>query len=113
MLAQNGVVILKFMLHVSRAEQKQRFLERLTDARKSWKFAAGDLDDRQRWGDFTKAYRALLTHTSTEWAPWYVVPADDKPLRNWLIAQRVAETLDGLGLRYPPPDPALASVEVE
>jgi PPK2 family polyphosphate:nucleotide phosphotransferase len=113
MLAQNGVVILKFMLHVSRDEQKRRFLERLTDARKSWKFAAADLDDRQRWGDFTKAYRALLTHTSTEWAPWYVVHADDKPLRNWLVAQRVAETLDGLGLRYPPPDPALASVEVE
>src|SRR5256885_12870847 len=70
MLSENEVVILKFLLHISRDEQKRRLEERLTDETKNWKFRAGDLDDRARWDDFTKAYRGILTHTSTKWAPW-------------------------------------------
>ena len=74
MLSMNGVVILKFMLHISRDEQKRRLLDRLTDESKNWKFRAGDLDDRNQWDDFTKAYRGLLLQTSTKWAPWYCRP---------------------------------------
>jgi PPK2 family polyphosphate:nucleotide phosphotransferase len=106
MLAENDVVILKFLLHVSRDEQGRRFEERLTDEKKNWKFRVGDLDDRARWDDFTQAYRGILTHTSTKWAPWYVVPADDKDARDWLVARTIADRLDKLRLRYPPvPEP--------
>jgi len=101
MLSRNNVVILKFMLHVSRDEQKERFEARLADKEKHWKFRAGDLDDRAKWADFTKAYRDVLTTCSTPWAPWYVVPADDKDVRDLLVARTIADTLDSLGLRYP------------
>ena len=112
MLADNGVVLLKFMLHISRDEQKARFVERITDDSKNWKFRVGDLEDRKRWDDFTKAYRGILERTSTEWAPWYVVPADDKDVRNYLVARRIADTLESLDLRYPAPDPALTELEI-
>ena len=101
MLAANGVVILKFMLHISRDEQRKQMQERLTDPTKNWKFNAGDLDDRARWGDYTRAYRRALTRTSTPHAPWHVVPADDKDVRNWLVAETVVDTLESLDLRYP------------
>ncbi|MGH7615772.1 MAG: polyphosphate kinase 2 family protein [Gemmatimonadaceae bacterium] len=113
MLASNGVVILKFMLHISRAEQKRRLEERLADETKNWKFRAGDLDDRQRWNAFTKAYHGILSHTSTEWAPWYIVPADHKDARNCLIARTIADTLEDLKLRYPPPDPSIVGITVD
>jgi PPK2 family polyphosphate:nucleotide phosphotransferase len=112
MLTENNVVILKFLLHVSRAEQKRRLEERLTDKTKNWKFRVGDLDDRARWDDFTKAYRGILTHTSTKWAPWYVVPADDKDVRDWLVARAIADCMEGLDLRYPPADPSIAGIEI-
>ena len=70
MLSANNVVILKFFLHISKDEQKERLEDRLTDREKNWKFRAGDLDDRRQWADFTKAYRGILEHTSTDWAPW-------------------------------------------
>lgn len=101
MLTANGVVILKFMLHISREEQRKQLQERLTDPTKNWKFNAGDLDDRARWADYTRAYRLALTRTSTSHAPWYVVPADDKDVRNWLVAETVVDTLESLDLRYP------------
>jgi PPK2 family polyphosphate:nucleotide phosphotransferase len=113
MLTQNAVVILKFLLHISRDEQKRRLEDRLTDAHKNWKFRIGDLDDRARWDDFTKAYRGILKHTSTDWAPWYVVPADDKDVRNLLISRTIADTLGGLGLRYPKADPAIKQVTID
>ena len=112
-LAANRVVILKFMLHVSREEQKERLTERLTNRKKNWKFRLGDLDDRARWDDFTKAYRGILAKTSTPWAPWFIVPADDKDVRDWLIARTIADRLAKLGLRDPPADPAIHGVEVE
>jgi PPK2 family polyphosphate:nucleotide phosphotransferase len=113
MLAANHVVILKFMLHISRDEQKKRLKERLTDKTKNWKFRAGDLDDRKRWSQFTRAYQGVLKHTSTRTAPWFVVPADDKKIRNWLIAQTIADALSALHLRYPPPDPSIVGLEVK
>jgi PPK2 family polyphosphate:nucleotide phosphotransferase len=101
LLAENGTVILKFMLHISRDEQKQRLEERLTNKEKNWKFRAGDLDDRALWDDYTKVYRGIIEHTSTKHAPWYVVPADDNDTRDWLVARTIADTLDSLDLRYP------------
>jgi PPK2 family polyphosphate:nucleotide phosphotransferase len=113
MCTENGVVILKFLLHISHEEQRKRLQERIDDTTKNWKFRVGDLDDRKRWDDFTKAYAGVLKNTSTKAAPWYVVPADDKKVRNWLIAKKIADTLDDLKLRYPPPDKAIAGIEVK
>jgi PPK2 family polyphosphate:nucleotide phosphotransferase len=112
-LAENGVVVLKFLLHISRDEQKRRLQDRLTDRDKNWKFRPEDLDDRRLWSEYTKAYRAILERTSTKWARWYIVPADDKGVRNWLIAKRIADTLASMKLRYPPADRSVIDLEVE
>lgn len=101
MLSANGVTILKFFLHISRAEQRERLIDRLDDPEENWKFRAGDLDDRKRWGAYTSAYRDALRLCSTPWAPWYVVPADSKTVRNYLITRTLNRTLRGLRLRYP------------
>lgn len=101
MLSLNNVLILKFMLHVSRDEQKSRFEERLSDKTRNWKFREGDLDDRAKWGSFTAAYRDALAKCSTPWAPWYVVPADDNKVRNYLVARTLVDALQSLRLRYP------------
>ncbi|HWE43028.1 MAG TPA: PPK2 family polyphosphate kinase [Gemmatimonadaceae bacterium] len=101
LLTESGVVVLKFLLHISRGEQKQRLNDRLSDKTKNWKFRAADLDDRALWSEYTKAYRSILEHTSTEAAPWYVVPADDNDARNYLVARTIADALDDLDLRYP------------
>jgi PPK2 family polyphosphate:nucleotide phosphotransferase len=106
-LADNGVVILKFCLHVSREEQRRRLMARLTDPSKNWKFNPGDLKERQRWDDYTAAYADAIRLTSTAWAPWYVVPADRKPLRDVLIAQVVVETLKRMAPQYPAAAPAV------
>ena len=113
MLSMNSVVILKFMLHISRDEQKKRLLDRLTDESKNWKFRAGDLDDRKQWDDFTKAYRGLLQRTSTKWAPWFVVPADDKSVRDYLVARTIADTMKRLKLEYPAADPSIIGLKIE
>jgi PPK2 family polyphosphate:nucleotide phosphotransferase len=101
MLAENGVTILKFFLHISRAEQRARLIDRLEDPEENWKFRAGDLDDRRRWGAFTAAYRDAIRLCTTKWAPWYMVPADSKTVRNYLITRTLNRTLRGLRLRYP------------
>ncbi|MEP6992486.1 MAG: PPK2 family polyphosphate kinase, partial [bacterium] len=113
MLAANHVVILKFFLHISRDEQRDRLRERLSDEKKNWKFRREDLDDRARWDQFTKAYHGILANTSTTEAPWYIVPADNKDVRNLLIARTIAERLSGLRLRYPPADPSIRELEIE
>jgi PPK2 family polyphosphate:nucleotide phosphotransferase len=113
MLTENGTVILKFMLHISRDEQKRRLLDRLTDETKNWKFRVGDLEDRAKWDDFTNAYEAMRRHTSTKAAPWYIVPADDKDVRNLLVARTIADALEDLDLRYPPADPAVLKTKIE
>jgi PPK2 family polyphosphate:nucleotide phosphotransferase len=101
MLTLNGVTILKFFLHVSRKEQRERFVDRLEDPEENWKFRAGDLDDRRMWGAYTKAYQDVIRRCSTPWAPWYVVPADSKSVRNYLVTDVLTRTLRGLRLRFP------------
>lgn len=112
-LSENSVVILKFFLHISRDEQKKRLIERLEDRKKNWKFRLGDLDDRALWSEFTSAYHDAIEKCSTEWAPWYVVPADDEDARDFLIGRKIADTLDSLKLRYPPLDPKLKGVKIK
>jgi polyphosphate kinase 2 (PPK2 family) len=113
MLSENSVVILKFFLHVSRAEQKKRLTERLEDKKKNWKFRAGDLEDRALWTEYTAAYRDAIAKCSTKWAPWYIVPADNEDARDLLVARAIADKLDELDLKYPPLDPKLQDIEVE
>jgi PPK2 family polyphosphate:nucleotide phosphotransferase len=113
MLADDDVVILKFFLHISRSEQKKRLEERLTDPTKNWKFRAGDLDDRAQWKAYTRAYRDILRECTTKWAPWYVVPADDKSVRNWLVARTIADTLERLDLRYPRASPEVRALKIK
>ncbi|GAB4228794.1 MAG: hypothetical protein Kow00121_57780 [Elainellaceae cyanobacterium] len=104
MLTENGVTIVKLFLHISRDEQKQRFLKRLHRPDKHWKFDPTDFDDRERWSEFTQIYRQIFTETSTDWSPWYVVPANHRPTRNYMIAQLLVSTLEGMALSYPPLD---------
>ncbi len=101
MLHENGTVILKFFLHISREEQRNRLQARVDDPTKCWKFQQGDLEERKFWKDYMRAYEDALSKTSTEWAPWYIVPANQKWYRNHLVGSIVAETLDKLRLKYP------------
>ncbi len=100
-LTENGTVVLKFFLHVSRKEQKKRFLERIGDPSKNWKFSAGDVRERGFWADYMKAYEDVFTHTSTTWAPWHIIPADNKAFMRLAVASIIAETMEGLTLDYP------------
>ena len=113
MLAANGVVILKFFLHVSRDEQKRRLKERLTDPEKNWKFQKGDLDDRHLWDEFGDAYRKVIAKTSTKVAPWYIVPADDNDVRDLLVAHTIADRLQKMHLRFPKGDPEILALEID
>jgi PPK2 family polyphosphate:nucleotide phosphotransferase len=101
MLAENGTTILKFMLHISKKEQAERLKERLDDPTKHWKFNAGDLEDRKHWDEFQEAYEIMLNRCSTPWAPWHVVPADRKWVRNAAIASIVKATLEDMDPHYP------------
>jgi PPK2 family polyphosphate:nucleotide phosphotransferase len=102
-LADHDTVILKFYLHISKAEQLARFKERLDDPTKHWKLSETDYAERERWGDYMAAYEAMLSRCSTEWAPWFVIPADHKWFRNLAVARIVVEALEGLQLKYPEP----------
>ncbi len=104
-LAKNGTVILKFWLNVSKDEQKKRFLARLDDPSKHWKFNPGDIKERQCWDEYMEAYDALLKATSREWAPWYAIPADSKPYMRATIAEIIVAALKSIGLKYPKPNP--------
>jgi len=103
-LTENGVTILKFMLHISKDEQKKRLEGRLADSAKQWKFNPGDLDDRKLWGEFERAYEIVLERCSTEHAPWRVIPSDKKWRRNAIIAAIVQGTLEEMNLQYPKPE---------
>ena len=100
-LTRNGVVIRKFFLHVSKKEQKKRFLARLENPEKNWKFSASDLKEREYWDDYQDAYEDMIRHTATEDAPWYVVPADNKWFTRVVVAAAVVSTLGSLDLAYP------------
>ena len=112
MLSETGTVILKFMLHISFGEQRERLQERIDDITKHWKFALGDLEARKQWKPYQQAYEDLLKATSTPWAPWTIVPADSKTHRNLMIATQVREALLALDLRFPPENPALKGIKV-
>jgi PPK2 family polyphosphate:nucleotide phosphotransferase len=102
-LVRNGTVILKFFLNMSKVEQKRRFLDRLDDPKKQWKFSAADLEERTYWKDYMQAYSHALSATSTKWAPWYIIPADHKWLARAAVAEIIARRIRTLGLRYPEP----------
>jgi PPK2 family polyphosphate:nucleotide phosphotransferase len=103
---RSGTVIRKFFLNVSKKEQKKRFLARLEEPEKNWKFSAGDIHERKYWDDYQKAYEEMITATSTEDAPWYVVPADNKWFTRLVISRVVVDTLESLDLAYPKVDEA-------
>lgn len=100
-LHRNGTRIIKFFLHLSKDEQRERFIERIDEPDKNWKFSAGDVSERTRWDDYMKAYEACLTATSTEHAPWHVVPADSKKNARLIVSHIILETMKELGLSYP------------
>jgi len=100
-LTENGTTILKFMLHISKDEQKERLQERLDDSRKHWKFNPGDLDDRVHWDEYQDAYETMLRRCSTHHAPWHVIPADRKWVRNAAVAAIVKATLEDMDPQYP------------
>lgn len=103
MLSDEGTVILKFFLNISYDEQKRRMIKRLSDPTKNWKFSPADLKERARWDDYMEAYQDALRRCSTEWAPWYAVPADHKWFRNWVVSDTIVRALEKLNLHYPPP----------
>ncbi|MFT4864903.1 MAG: PPK2 family polyphosphate:nucleotide phosphotransferase [Ilumatobacter sp.] len=113
MLADEGTTIIKIFLNVSRGEQKERFEERLQRPDKNWKFRAGDLDDRARWPDYMGAYTDALEKTSTDDAPWYVVPADRKWARNVCIARILRHHLEAINPQYPDPEPGLDEIVID
>jgi PPK2 family polyphosphate:nucleotide phosphotransferase len=105
-LHANGTRIIKFFLHVSKDEQRRRFLARIDDPQKNWKFSQADLKERELWKDYQRAYEDCLTATSTKSAPWYAVPADDKENARLIISQVILDTLDSLKMSYPRMDKA-------
>jgi PPK2 family polyphosphate:nucleotide phosphotransferase len=113
MLADEGTTILKFFLHISHDEQKARLQERLDNPDKNWKFEHGDVEERKRWDDYTEAYEAVLSRTSTDHAPWYVIPANRKWYRNLVISTILTERLEALDMQYPPPPDGLHKVKID
>ncbi len=112
-LARNGTVIIKFWLNVSKEEQKQRFLSRLDEPEKNWKFSPGDVEERGHWDEYMKAYRDALSATSKPWAPWYAIPADNKHYMRVQVAEIVLDTLKHLELKYPQVDDDVRKTFVE
>lgn len=112
MLADEGTTIVKFFLHISPQEQADRLQARIDDPTKQWKFAKGDLAERARWDDYMAAFEDAITATSTEWAPWYVVPADRKWYRNLVVGSVLVDTIEALDPRYPPPEEDLSGLVV-
>jgi PPK2 family polyphosphate:nucleotide phosphotransferase len=113
MLADEGTVIRKIFLHISRAEQKQRLEERLANPVKNWKFEQADVQERRLWDNYRVAYEDALAETSTDQAPWYVVPADRKWYRNLVISEILIKALESLKMSYPPPLPDLGNVIID
>jgi len=112
-LADEGTTIVKFFLNISKEEQAERLQARLDDPTKHWKFSLGDLEERKKWADYRAAFEAMLSRTSTGYAPWYVVPADRKWYRNLVVATVLVETLEGLAMSYPEPEDDLSGVVIE
>jgi PPK2 family polyphosphate:nucleotide phosphotransferase len=113
MLAENGTTLLKFFLHISKAEQRARLQERIDKPEKRWKFNPRDLKERARWDDYLAAYEDAIEDTSSEWAPWYVIPSDSKSTRNLIVSSILVETLEGLKMAYPQPAEDYSGIVVQ
>ncbi|HEY7759904.1 MAG TPA: polyphosphate kinase 2 family protein [Burkholderiales bacterium] len=113
MLAENGTILLKFFLHISKSEQRTRLQERIDEPNKRWKFNPRDLKERTRWNDYKAAYENAIEATSSEWAPWYVVPSNSKSTRNLIVSSVLVETLEGLKMAYPQPAEDYSGIVVE
>jgi PPK2 family polyphosphate:nucleotide phosphotransferase len=113
MLVKNNVVLLKFFLHISKVEQKQRLEERLKEPTRHWKLSLHDLEERKYWSAYRKAYEAALSRCSTKWAPWHLVPANHKWYRNLVVAETIIETLRGLDMQYPEPSIDLSKIAID
>ena len=113
MLSENGTVILKFMLHISKDEQRMRLQERLDDPAKHWKFDMGDIEARKQWDQYQDAYEQMLPATHTPWAPWTIVPADSKTHRNLMIATITQAVMENLKLQFPEGDPQLSQFKIK
>ncbi len=113
LLADEGTTILKFFLHISKDEQRQRLQARADDPTKHWKFSFGDLEERKLWDDYLAAYEAAISQTSTDFAPWYIIPADRKWYRNLVITRIIVQTLEALDMSYPPPEGDLTDVVID
>jgi PPK2 family polyphosphate:nucleotide phosphotransferase len=113
MLADEGTTIVKFFLHISKKEQASRLQDRLDHPEKLWKFSPGDLVERENWDAYQEAYEAMLSRTSTSWAPWYVIPSDSKWYRNLVVARVLVDTLEGLEMHYPQVDFDPAKIRIE
>lgn len=109
-LSENGVTVLKFFLHISKEEQRERLQDRLDRPDKHWKFSSSDVAERKRWKQYMEAYEKAVRTCSTAWAPWYVVPADRKWCRDYAVGTILLATLEEMDLRYPDPDPGLADI---
>lgn len=112
-LSDEGTTILKFFLHIDRDEQKARLQARLDDPSKHWKFRLGDLDARAKWNDYMAAFEDVLGKTSTEAAPWYIVPANKKWYRDWVVGNVIVDTLAGFKMKYPPSEEDLGNVTLD
>jgi len=112
MLTDEGVTILKFFLYISKQEQEIRLQERLDDSTKRWKFRKGDLEDRALWEEYMTAFEDAITQTSTEYAPWYVIPANKNWYRNWAVSKILVETLESLKMKYPQPHEDLQDIKI-
>lgn len=112
-LTETGTTILKFYLHISQEEQKERFQDRLDNPDKHWKFSLADLEKRQQWDEYRAAYNEVLTRCSKEHAPWFVIPADQKWYRNWAISKIICGTLEEMNPQFPPAEPGLDAVVIE
>src|SRR3984957_1676967 len=113
MLADEGTVILKFFLHISKDEQKRRLEARLADPDKNWKFSPNDLQERAYWKEYENAFEDLLRKCSTKYAPWVIVPSDKKWFRNWVISDLIVRSLDKLDMKFPEPAPGIEKMKVE
>ncbi|HEY3310048.1 MAG TPA: polyphosphate kinase 2 family protein [Anaerolineales bacterium] len=113
LLADEGTTILKFYLHISKDEQKQRFLDRINDPTKNWKFNPGDLKERALWDEYSSAYEDAISETSTDWAPWYVIPANRNWYRNLCVATVLVKALEDLQMKYPAPAEDLSKIVIE
>ncbi len=113
LLADEGTTILKFFLHISKAEQKRRLEARLKDKKRHWKIDPNDFAERKKWSHYMSAYRDALENCSAERAPWYIVPADHKWFRNWVLSDTIVRTMEKLGLKYPPPPPGVEGLKLD